>query len=124
MSSAPAVFVAYGPGFAPIKSLVEHSISIDRAEHLHLYRIDQPLTGSRLDNLCRAWRDSLDNLSFTLIERDQPAAAVLGRIKEDVDEPNRCDIYVAGTGDQVKAFREVARISGLDPAAIRSTLIE
>ena len=123
-SSAPAVFIAYGPGFAPIKSLVEHSISIDRAEHLHLYRIDQPLTGSRLDNLCRAWRDSLDNLSFTRMEREQPAAAVLERIHNDVEDLNRCNVYVAGTAEQIQAFREAVRIAGLNPVAIRFTPID
>jgi CDP-4-dehydro-6-deoxyglucose reductase len=35
-ASAPAVFVAVGDGFAPIKSLIEHAISIDRIESFQL----------------------------------------------------------------------------------------
>jgi CDP-4-dehydro-6-deoxyglucose reductase len=123
-TTEPAVFVAFGAGFAPIKSLVEQSISIDRAEHLHLYRVDRPLSGSRLDNLCRAWRDSLDNLSFTLIEQDQPANIVFGRISKDVADMKICAIYVAGTEDQVAAFRQAAQADGLDPESIRSTLVD
>lgn len=123
-TAEPAVFIAFGPGFAPIKSLVEQSISIDRAEHLHLYRVDRPLSGSRLDNLCRAWNDSLDNLSFTLIEQDQPATAVLSRIRKDVADLETCALYVAGRTDQVAAFRQAAQADGLDPESIRTTLVD
>jgi CDP-4-dehydro-6-deoxyglucose reductase, E3 len=107
-STDPALFLAFGDGFAPIKSLLEHAISIDTAEHLYLYRVDEPLGRSRLDNLCRAWSDSLDNFSFTLLGPDVTAAEALQRLWEDVPRLAHCHLYVAGPGPQVDAFLAAA----------------
>lgn len=112
-SVRPAVFVAFGVGFAPIKSLVEHSISIDQVEHMHLYRIDAPLSRSRMDNLCRAWSDSLDNFSFTLLDETLLAADIARHIAGDIPEPGDCDFYVAGTRDQIDGFLGAAAGRGL-----------
>jgi len=113
-SSQPALFVAFGDGFAPIRSLLEHAISLDTAAHLHLYRVDEPLGQNRLDNLCRAWNDSLDNFSLTQLERALPAPAVFARIREDLPQLAQCDIYVAGPAEQVNAFLAAAAAAGLD----------
>ncbi len=123
-STRPAVFIAFGAGgFAPVKSLVEHTISIDHVEHLHLYRIDAPLTRSRLDNLCRAWSDSLDNFSFTLVEQSQTVAEIVAQISRDIQEPMGSNYYVAGNQAQIDAFLAEAPSQGLPEQRIRVTRV-
>ncbi len=123
-STRPAVFIAFGAGFAPVKSLVEHSISIDHAEYLHLYRIDAPLSRGRLDNLCRAWTDSLDNFSFTLVEETLPMAAISTLIARDIQDPETCDYYVAGSQGQIVDFLAEAGSHGLPEQRIRLTRVD
>jgi CDP-4-dehydro-6-deoxyglucose reductase len=120
-STRPALFVAFGDGFAPIKSLLEQAISIDVAEHLHLYRIDEPLGPNRLDNLCRAWNDSLDTFSLVLLEPELPMPEVLARIRDDIPHWEQCDIYVAGPARLVSAFLDLASTSGVDLEQIQCT---
>lgn len=123
-STRPAVFVAFGPGFASVKSLVEHAIAIDHVEHIHLYRVDRPLSRSRLDNLCRAWTDSLDNFSFTLLGDDLPIAEVATRIAQDIPEPVACDVYVAGAQTQLDALLPAIAGHGFPPEQLTTTLVE
>ncbi len=122
-STRPAVFVAFGSGFSPVKSLVEHAISIDHAEHLHLYRVDRPLSHSRLDNLCRAWTDALDNFSFTLLENDLPVAELARRIACDVKDPSVCDLYLAGPRNLLEELMEAAAATGFDRQHVLTTPI-
>ncbi len=58
----PIVFIAQDEAFASIKSLIEHAISTDIVEALHLYWLTE--TGHYLDGLCRSWQDALDNFSY------------------------------------------------------------
>jgi CDP-4-dehydro-6-deoxyglucose reductase len=120
-SSAPAVFVAFGAGFTQLKSLIEHAIAMDAAERLHLYRIDEAPTGTRLDNLCRAWNDSLDNFSYYRLEPTPAADAILARIRSDVPDLRDCDLYLAGPSRRIGELEQAARDGGLDAARIRST---
>lgn len=122
-SSNPAVFVAYGTGFAPIKSLVEQAISIETSEFLYLYRIDKPVPHSRLDNLCRAWHDSLDNFKFTLMDQGPSVDEVISLLKKDLEDPNVYDIYIAGHQEEVVDFMAAAGASGFDTDKIRATSV-
>ena len=58
----PIVFIAQDDSFASIKSLIEHAISTDTVEALHLYWLAE--NGHYLDGLCRSWKDALDNFSY------------------------------------------------------------
>jgi CDP-4-dehydro-6-deoxyglucose reductase len=95
-SGAPALMFAVNDGFAPIKSLIEHAISIDHAESLHLYVLGWAETVPHVHNLCRAWRDALDNFRFTSL----PARTSPHRVAEDVStdllDLGACEIYIAG----------------------------
>jgi CDP-4-dehydro-6-deoxyglucose reductase, E3 len=120
-STQPALFIAFGDGFAPIKSLLEHAISIDKAEYLHLYRLDAPLADHRLDHLCRAWGDALDNFSFTLLPAELSAPAILERLCAEIPDLARCDLYLAGPHASVDDLLNVATQLGLDPAQMTHT---
>lgn len=64
-SHRPIIFIAYETGFAPIKSLIEHAMALDTAEHMHLYWLAEGGDGHYLSNLCRSWADALDNFDYT-----------------------------------------------------------
>jgi ferredoxin-NADP reductase len=61
----PAVFIAIEDGIAPIKSLIEHAVSIDSIEAFHLYWSVAAGGQHYHERWCRALRDSLDNFAFT-----------------------------------------------------------
>lgn len=57
------LLIAWGMGFAPIKSLAEHAMALDKAEDVHLYWFAKE-GDHYLDNQCRAWEDALDNFHY------------------------------------------------------------
>ncbi|MBI3547338.1 MAG: 2Fe-2S iron-sulfur cluster binding domain-containing protein [Gammaproteobacteria bacterium] len=90
------IFIAYGTGFAPIKSLIEHAMAREVAETLHLYWIERE-HGHYLNNLCRSWADALDNFHYTpLTAAPDDAAQVLPRMLQDHPDLAAFDIYAAG----------------------------
>jgi CDP-4-dehydro-6-deoxyglucose reductase len=113
-STAPALFVAVGDGYAAIKALVEHAIAIDNVVRLHLYRLDGSQRGNLLDNHCRAWTDSLENFGYTPLPLETPAAAVLERLLADQRDLAECDLYAAGPERWVEALLATAREAALD----------
>ena len=126
-STASALFVACGQGFAPIKSLVEQAINIDNAEELHLIQVGCYPSGSSLDNLCRAWNDSLENFHYTATPSETGVISTIPplppRHREDLAEllaaaisgTSRVDVYLAGPADWLQALLEAAHSKGLAP---------
>lgn len=104
-SFAPAVFLSVGDGIAQIKSLVEHSIAIDHAEMLHLFRIDDIPVGSHIGNLCRAWNDALDNFTYTRLPDTATPEQVLDAIDKRVVDIEACTLYVACPQDWIDGLR-------------------
>ena len=62
-SPRPLYFFAFDGGFAPIKSVVEHAMSLE-AESIHLYWIGSNQEHIYLPNIGRAWGDALDNFHY------------------------------------------------------------
>ena len=61
---APIIFFAVDNGFAPIKSLIEHAISLDYQENISLYLFSTHTKQHYFHNLCRSWEDALDNFTY------------------------------------------------------------
>lgn len=99
-------FFAFDGGFAPIKSLIEHAMSLN-AESIHFYWIGSSKEHIYLPNVARAWADALDNFHYTEHIAGFDLRAVSGKRKEhmlsqlgrivgsDVDLA-QSDIYLAG----------------------------
>lgn len=66
-SERPLIFIAFETGFAPIKSLIEHAISLEMRQPMRLYWITVGARGHYLENQCRAWQDALDDFGFVPI---------------------------------------------------------
>jgi len=103
-STRPALFLAYAHGFAPIKSLIEHAISLETVTSFHLYWIAQPNEGGHYQgNLCRAWADALDNFQYTPLTGNE-AKQSLTRVVEDYPDLKDVEVYLSGP----KSFVAVA----------------
>ena len=124
-----AIFIALDDGFAPLKSLIQHAISIDTVESYHLYWIASKKDGHYLDNLCRSWRDSLDNFRYTPLTLEATGSApeapakVLAEVVQDAGNLNAYDFYVAGPEPFVAAASTFLRGHGLSQTQLRTEAV-
>lgn len=106
-TTRPLYFLAFDVGFAPIKSLIEHALSLESADAIHLYWIGSHEGSHYLPNIGRAWADALDNFFYTQIVADFDLAnpsgtrevALKSLLQGILDkQPNMTsgDIYIAG----------------------------
>lgn len=100
-SPEPAVFVALGDGIAPIKSLLEHAVSIDLIESFRLYWAVSTPQGHYQANWCRAMSESLDNFAYKPLV-DAPTEDLLDAIASDRPQQDTRLYYVAGPSAQVR----------------------
>ena len=61
------VLFAVDAGFAPIKSLIEHISAQESETPIHLYWL-APKDRYYMYNLCRSWRDALDQMKIDMID--------------------------------------------------------
>ena len=59
-SRRPIVMVAQDTGFAPIKSLIEHTIALDLPQSMYLFWLVEQGQDHYQSNYCRSWEDALD----------------------------------------------------------------
>jgi len=111
--SRPLLFVAYGTGFAPIKSLIEHAMALDLVEAMHLYWLAPDERGIYLANLCRAWADALDNLDFMPIVGEESTAAVK-RISTRHADLSLFDIYLSAPETEMVELKTGLLAAGAD----------
>jgi CDP-4-dehydro-6-deoxyglucose reductase len=99
-SPRPAIFLAFGAGFAPIKSLIQHAMSLEFVESMDLHWLADE-AGHYQDNLCRAWTDALDNFHYVPHAPTEDLDALLKSIVLDYPDLHRFDVYAAGTAAQL-----------------------
>ncbi|MDP2110784.1 MAG: 2Fe-2S iron-sulfur cluster-binding protein [Thiobacillus sp.] len=103
-SPRPVIFLAFGAGFAPIKSLIQHTMSLELAESMDLHWLADA-AGHYQDNLCRTWTDALDNFNYVPHAQSDDLDAVLAAIVLDYPDLHRFDVYAAGTAAQLDRAR-------------------
>lgn len=91
----PAVFIAIDDGIAPVKSLIEHAVSIDSIEAFHLYWQVTATGVHHQGHWWRALKDALDNFAFTPL-MDASPADLIALLRADLDAPKAARYYVAG----------------------------
>lgn len=116
-SSRPVLFIAWEDGFAPIKSLVQHAMSLEIAEAIYLYWAadDAGRGGHYQDNLCRAWTDALDDFVYQPMQTASGPKAVAEAILAHHPDLQRADIYAAGPADFLDALHACALAHRLSP---------
>lgn len=102
----PLLFIAFETGFAPIKSLVEHAISLEFGQPIRLYWIARHGEDHYLANYCRSWQDALDDFAFFPVSGAAPtdgmtaAEAALARASGQIcaahPDLSGYDVYVNG----------------------------
>lgn len=136
-SQRPCLFLAYETGFAPIKSLVEHAISLEFNQPLRLYWAATGADDLYLANYCRSWQDALDDFGFIPVIGDgrnpewrpperpddvnvaelTPAARRLlhagNRITADHPDLSGHDVYINGPETELDALIELLLQHGL-----------
>lgn len=106
-TTRPLYFIAFDTGFAPIKSLIEHAMSLEAAEAIHLYWIGSHDSSIYLPNVGRAWADALDNFYYTQLvagfelgnlsgNRDGILKGLLQNMLKNTPGVTDGDIYIAG----------------------------
>ena len=116
-SPDPAVFIAFGDAIAPIKSLIEHAVSIDIIDSFYLYWTTCQPEGHHQGQWGRALKDALDNFSFTPLCTDS-VGDVLATVLSDHPEPAQRRYYLAGGDNQVLELAEALQQHGVDPSRI------
>ncbi len=114
-SRRPLLFIAYETGFAPIKSLIEHAISLELPQPMTLYWVVESEGGHYLANQCRSWEDALDNFRFVPLvgraARPQPVPGdgACAPLPEDL-RPQEQGLLMAAA----EATREFSDLSAFD----------
>ncbi|MGA7595736.1 MAG: 2Fe-2S iron-sulfur cluster-binding protein [Gallionella sp.] len=111
-STRPLIFIAFGVGFAPVKSLIQHAISLDLAESIDLHWLADE-AGHYQNNLCRAWADALDNFDYIPHPPSGELETALSGIVHDYPDLQRFDVYAVGTAAQLQIARNLFLNQGL-----------
>jgi CDP-4-dehydro-6-deoxyglucose reductase len=100
-ATRPLLFIAFNTGFAPIKSLIEHAMTLDVNEFSHLYWFHQADDKPYMHNLGRAWADAFDTFRYTPqhipnLASKNTVTECLTQIINDYPELSAFDIYACG----------------------------
>ena len=125
-SNNAVIFIAFDTGFAPIKSLIEHAVTLEHAEFIHLYWLhsdEKPY----MHNQCRAWEDALDDFKYQHQQCDIPddqqlTEKLLPLINEYADFSN-IDIYICGEEKMVKETQKILLDHNADNECIKIQIL-
>jgi len=110
-SNRPLVFFACDTGFAPVKSLVEHALSLNSDWEIKLNWFADNQTGHYMNNLMRAWDDAFDNFHYHAIsmntENDDIDRNTLMNVFDGQSEIHNNDVYAAGPLKFVTVMKEL-----------------
>jgi CDP-4-dehydro-6-deoxyglucose reductase len=85
-SERPLIFLAYDTGFGAIKSLIEHALSLELSQPMHLFWLAPFDQSQYMHNYCRAIADAMDNFQYTPITglKGEPTPARLQEAEEKI----------------------------------------
>jgi CDP-4-dehydro-6-deoxyglucose reductase, E3 len=121
----PLVFAACDTGFAPVKSLIEHALSLDAAPSISLFWLATRPDGHFQANQCRAWSEAFDAFEVTLSSHDDPAqgaAQMAAAIRADLFDID-CAFYIAGPAAFVDALRRELRAAGVPASQLHMEVV-
>jgi CDP-4-dehydro-6-deoxyglucose reductase len=115
------VFVAGNAGFGPVKSLIEHAMALDVAEHIYLYWITTPGNSHYLENLCRSWDDALDNFHYSSLEATDKitVAELLPAIIDIPGNVKEMDFYACIPGPLLETIETFLTGNGVPNSQLR-----
>jgi len=122
-SSRPIIFMAFNEGFASIKSLIEHAMSLEAAEFIHLFWIVSDDNQHYMHNVCRAWTDALDDFRYTPLKVDNQDNKELlqdrfEQITQTYNKLDDFDVYIAGSEQLAKQAVQFLTKAGVSKETI------
>jgi len=122
--TSPLTFIAFGEGFAPVKSLIEHAMTLDVTEHIDLYWAVASKEELYLHNHCRAWSDAFERFSYTPVIYGEtgtaPTETVLKAIQQTHPQLAPHHYYIAGTSAEIAAMQLAMQQQGVKPECLFS----
>jgi CDP-4-dehydro-6-deoxyglucose reductase len=121
----PLVFAACDTGFAPVKSLIEHALSLDAAPSMSLYWLATRPDGHFLANQCRAWSEALDPFEYSLSTHTDVAAGagqMAAAMRADLFDIDSA-FYLAGPASFVQTLRTELALAGVPTGRIFSEIV-
>lgn len=122
-SGRPSLFIAYGAGFAPVKSLLEHTLSLEREQAVHLLWLAAP-HGHYMHNYCRALGDALDNVHYSPLLIEGAGQDVLAQALDSIENIRDFDVYLAAPGEALARARATLITRGVAAPRIFSEATE
>lgn len=115
------VFIACNTGFGAIKSLIEHAMALDVAEHMHLFWITTPGNTHYMKNLCRSWADALDNFhcAALLATESQSVESLLPGIIGELGDVGSLDFYVCLPAPLLEPVETILLENGVKSSQLR-----
>ncbi len=120
-SERPIVLVAEGAGFAQIKSVLQHALSLEHAPSITLVR-QASAEGLYQENLLKSYASALDNFRHVTFAADSSRAAVLDAVVAEAGGISGYDIYAVGSRDFIDALHARCRDAGLPDSQWRSDI--
>lgn len=132
-SPSALYFIAFDGGFAPIRSLIEHALSLN-VESIHLHWTGSNREAIYLPNVARAWDDALDNFHYLEHIAGFDLRAVSGRREEKLVSLLReiagrdaglmqGDVYLAGPASAVLVAEQFFLALGLPRTRVSVAII-
>ncbi len=114
------LYLAYGTGFSPIKSLIEHAMALEIPAAMDLFWVVDKKENLYMNNLCRSWDDALDNFNYhPVINTD----AVEYLLKKH-GNLETVDVYIAGSETLTKCASEKLLAAGLPDAQLTVSSVD
>ncbi|MGE0854820.1 MAG: 2Fe-2S iron-sulfur cluster-binding protein, partial [Hyphomicrobiaceae bacterium] len=121
-SQRPMLLIAADHGFAPIKSLLQHALSLDHAPSISLYRLAGP-DGLYQENLLKSYAGALDNFDYHAFENSAGHGALLGALGAALPDLSAFDVYAAGQEDFIAAVEAHCRTRGVTADRFRADAV-
>jgi len=125
-SNTPIIFIAFDTGFAPIKSLIEHAVTLEHSEFINLYWLhshDKPY----MHNQCRAWEDALDNFNYKQTQiTDGDNESIETKLKpllSSYSDLSSFNIYICGPEKMLKKSQQILLDHNADNKRIKTQAI-
>jgi CDP-4-dehydro-6-deoxyglucose reductase len=117
----PAILVAGGTGFAPIKSILEYAFAKGTTRPLHLYWGVRAKRDLYLSDLPQAWVREHGNFKFTpVLSEPRPEERWDGRqgwvheaVAADYPDLSRHEVYASGPPPMIEALKATVKKHGL-----------
>jgi CDP-4-dehydro-6-deoxyglucose reductase len=121
----PLVFAACDTGIAPVKSLIEHALSLDSAPSISLFWLATRPDGHFIANQCRAWSEALDPFEYALSTHDNAATGaslMASAMRADLFDID-CTYYIAGPADFAATLVRELGAAGVAESRLHSEVI-